>query len=355
MAPSARHTVRMQGDPAAQAAVAAYRPAQDPTLRAALDAAIDGHALYAPWYDEGGALVDLVGAYLNPAGVRMRDLAESEFVGLPLLARSVDVGNPPLGDAYVAVARTGVPLRRRDLAARGGGAVLHASSAGDGAGSTSHGARPGHGAIGGDPEQRWIELAAVRLDGGLSVSFRDITHEVRARHELEQANHALAAANAQLATLASTDPLTGVANRRAWNAQLLGDIEQARLDGRPLSVALVDLDRFKAYNDTFGHPAGDQLLIAATRAWADCLPAGATLARLGGEEFAVALPGTDPVAARDALSCLCAITPDGQTASAGVTVWDRREEPSALLGRADAALYAAKRNGRDRVEVLVGG
>jgi diguanylate cyclase (GGDEF)-like protein len=151
-----------------------------------------------------------------------------------------------------------------------------------------------------------------------------------------------------VARLAGTDPLTGLPNRRAWDAELDHVFARARCDpGLPVTVAIVDLDRFKAYNDTHGHDGGDDFLVAAARAWQRALP-GVFVARWGGEEFTVLLPGLDPDAAVAALRAVHEAVPHGQTCSIGVATWDGAEVPPAVLARADAALYRAKRTGRDR-------
>lgn len=155
----------------------------------------------------------------------------------------------------------------------------------------------------------------------------------------------------QLAALARTDPLTGTANRRTWDHELSRAAKAARDGGRRLAVAILDLDHFKTFNDTFGHPAGDELLRDAVRAWRAALPAGAVLARYGGEEFAVLLPGHDLEQARRAVAALAPQTPRGQTFSAGVAEWGASENPAALVAAADRALYRAKRGGRNRVLV----
>jgi diguanylate cyclase (GGDEF)-like protein len=151
----------------------------------------------------------------------------------------------------------------------------------------------------------------------------------------------------QLGVLARDDGLTGIANRRTWDRELA----RACAEGRPLWVALVDLDRFKLYNDASGHAAGDLLLREATAAWRAALPAEAFLARFGGEEFAVLFRGATQARAGDALDAMQAVTPLGQTFSAGLAEWDLHEEPAALVARADAAMYAAKRAGRARVHL----
>jgi diguanylate cyclase (GGDEF)-like protein len=152
----------------------------------------------------------------------------------------------------------------------------------------------------------------------------------------------------ELSRQAQSDPLTGVANRRGLARSLERDLAAARRSGRPLAVAMVDLDHFKVYNDREGHPAGDLLLRAATRAWADHLRAGDLLARYGGEEFAVVLPDCgDEMEVVGVVERLRRATPEGTTASAGVALWDGREPAAQLIRRADAALYEAKRAGRD--------
>jgi diguanylate cyclase (GGDEF)-like protein len=116
-------------------------------------------------------------------------------------------------------------------------------------------------------------------------------------------------------------------------------------------VAMLDLDCFKLFNDSRGHPCGDELLRRTAQLWQARLRAADVLARYGGEEFAVALPGaelTDGVAVIDTLRGL---VPEGQTCSAGVAQWDGHEPAEALVGRADLALYLAKAGGRDRTEV----
>jgi diguanylate cyclase (GGDEF)-like protein len=144
-----------------------------------------------------------------------------------------------------------------------------------------------------------------------------------------------------------TDSLTGLLNRRAMSEALDRDIQGSRSRRRPMSIAMIDLDHFKAYNDAFGHQAGDRLLVnAATRWTAELRPMDA-IARYGGEEFLVLLPGCDVVTARIAAERLREAVPDGQTCSIGVAQWDGTEATTALIERADLALYAAKRAGRN--------
>jgi diguanylate cyclase (GGDEF)-like protein len=154
---------------------------------------------------------------------------------------------------------------------------------------------------------------------------------------------------ARLEASARTDDLTGLLNRRAWEEELPSEMARARRSTHPLCVAMLDLDYFKAYNDDRGHQAGDRLLEQSTSAWADELRAIDILARYGGEEFTVALPGCNLADAKTLLERLRAAMPAGQTVSAGVACWNGRESAEELVGRADVALYEAKRSGRDRL------
>lgn len=152
----------------------------------------------------------------------------------------------------------------------------------------------------------------------------------------------------QLAAMARTDSLTGVPNRRTWDHELTRAAEFARTQGTTLTVAMLDLDNFKDYNDTHGHLAGDLALKETAAAWAHDLDGLGFLARYGGEEFAVFLPGTDLPAAVDLLHDLHRSVARGQTCSIGATQWRSGEPGVTAMARADEALYEAKRTGRDR-------
>lgn len=156
----------------------------------------------------------------------------------------------------------------------------------------------------------------------------------------------------RLESVARTDDLTGLPNRRAWEEELPREMARARRDSRELCVVMIDLDKFKLFNDRHGHQAGDRLLKQAASAWAQELRTTDVLARYGGEEFALALPGGRPEEDALLVERLRAVTPDGQTCSAGMARWDGEETSAELVGRADAALYEAKRAGRDRVVAI---
>jgi diguanylate cyclase (GGDEF)-like protein len=153
----------------------------------------------------------------------------------------------------------------------------------------------------------------------------------------------------RLAIAARTDDLTGLLNRRAWDEELGRELARADRSGALLCVAILDLDRFKQYNDTHGHQAGDRFLKQIAGSWSQSLRTGDILARYGGEEFALALPGTNLEHAQQMLERLREALPEDQTCSAGVCLWDGKESAESLTARADTALYAAKGAGRDRV------
>jgi diguanylate cyclase len=116
---------------------------------------------------------------------------------------------------------------------------------------------------------------------------------------------------------------------------------------------MIDLDRFKRFNDELGHQAGDRLLRGTAAAWRGALRAVDRIARYGGEEFIVLLPGTDADGAEALVERLRPVTPAGQTFSAGVATWSSPETSDELIARADRALYLAKETGRNRTAVEV--
>ncbi len=153
----------------------------------------------------------------------------------------------------------------------------------------------------------------------------------------------------ELEVLARSDPLTGLANRRAWDDRVADLMATARRSHEPLVVAVIDLDHFKAYNDLLGHGAGDEHLRTFGAAALACIREVDVIARWGGEEFAIALPGCDEISAEQVLDRVRRSVPHDQTCSIGWATWDELEGADELLGRADRALYQAKGHGRDRV------
>jgi diguanylate cyclase (GGDEF)-like protein len=155
----------------------------------------------------------------------------------------------------------------------------------------------------------------------------------------------------QLGRLARTDSLTGLPNRRTLDYELERAVRAADESGSPLTVAMLDLDHFKDYNDENGHQAGDLLLVECARAWSAELTTPAFLARYGGEEFALLLPGLSSTTALPLLERLRSTTRSGSTVSIGVSGHGPGESGYETLRRADLALYEAKESGRDRVVI----
>jgi diguanylate cyclase (GGDEF)-like protein len=154
-----------------------------------------------------------------------------------------------------------------------------------------------------------------------------------------------------LDSLARTDSLTLIPNRRAWDEELPREVARARRDGSGLCVAILDLDHFKAFNDMRGHQEGDLLLSRVASAWCDAVRASDFIARYGGEEFAVILRGCGLQDALPIVERVRLVMTDGQTCSVGVARWDGVEQADTLVRRADEALFEAKAAGRDRVKI----
>ncbi len=158
-----------------------------------------------------------------------------------------------------------------------------------------------------------------------------------------------------LVNLANTDPLTGVANRRQLFETLQLELARCGRQQLPLSVAMIDLDHFKDFNDRFGHAAGDRLLRRFSHGVRTRLRAQDLVARYGGEEFFLVLPDTSAEGASNLVdgirSAGAGFDPGGGrvTFSAGIATWDPAETVDELVFRADTNLYAAKSNGRDCV------
>lgn len=156
---------------------------------------------------------------------------------------------------------------------------------------------------------------------------------------------------ADLEQLASTDPLTSLPNRRGFEVMAGQCLALARRFRTSLSLAMIDLDHFKRYNDTYGHSAGDALLSHAARRWSRCLRGGDVLARWGGEEFVLLLADCDRDQAVEVCNRLRAATPDRQTFSAGLALGHGGACIADLIALADQALYEAKARGRNRTAI----
>lgn len=163
---------------------------------------------------------------------------------------------------------------------------------------------------------------------------------------------------------AQQDPLTGVANRAVLDNSLQREVSLARRHALPLSVLMIDIDKFKRINDTHGHAAGDRVLLTMAQGIKNCVRNTDVFARYGGEEFVVILPGTDVVGAqlladricRRVAELHCALPAPGEnslnfTISVGVASLGDDQSGSALLDRADQAMYLAKQRGGNGVAV----
>ena len=154
---------------------------------------------------------------------------------------------------------------------------------------------------------------------------------------------------AALEAAAYTDVITGLPNRRAWEEAAPRYLASERKSEHPVSVAILDLDDFKLYNDEHGHQAGDGLLRRCGERWRNQLRTTDLVARYGGDEFGIIMAGCGLDDAQRLAERLITELPEALTASVGVATWDGSETIDQLVRRADVALYGAKDVGRNRV------
>jgi diguanylate cyclase (GGDEF)-like protein/PAS domain S-box-containing protein len=194
----------------------------------------------------------------------------------------------------------------------------------------------------------WVSLRAtiVRDDEGTPVHVLLQVQDITERRGLED----------QLRHLADHDALTGLLNRRGMDRALAQHVALGRRYGAQGALLVLDLDGFKAVNDSLGHAAGDELIVTCARALKDRLRETDVLGRLGGDEFAVLLPAEGEREALAVAEKIVAIIREvgGVTASVGVTPFGDEPTPTSTLDRADMAMYAAKHAGRDRYEFTPG-
>lgn len=260
-------------------------------------------------------------------------LAAFLFVGRPDLALMNPLAFPVY---FLALAATSMRLDHRACAMAGGLAVLQ------------YGAIVVIAAQSGDLTDLQIGAQGVRivLLGAMGVLGTLVNLRMQKPH-----------------VLSANDGLTGLLNRRAFEDRWNGEVARARRHGRPISIAAIDIDYFKQFNDTNGHAAGDTALRSVSRVIQNRVRGGDFVARLGGEEFVVALPETNAAAALAVAEGLRRAvadnpimlpgsrTPAKLTISIGVASWpEHGEEVTRLLDRADDYLYEAKLAGRDQVK-----
>ncbi len=214
-----------------------------------------------------------------------------------------------------------------------------------------------------DPDGfRQLRQQLTRQVGQLASDSRSMREELQqARHRADSLEDLAAKQAEQIVDLtaeASKDPLTDVANRRAFDLFMEQTLPRCRTSDTPFSLLLLDLDNFKRVNDTWGHPFGDEVLVAVASTLSSAVRQEDVVARVGGEEFAVLLVGAPPdVAERVARRLLEQVSSTEHkndvrvTASGGLANLRQDDNPKSLYRRADAALYEAKRGGRDQLKL----
>jgi diguanylate cyclase len=214
---------------------------------------------------------------------------------------------------------------------------------------------------GGDSPKKLTDIVAGLLAETQRVAARNEQLESRLSQssgEIQELRENLAAVRQE----AMTDALTGINNRKSFEVSLRSAARDAVESGEPLSLLFIDIDHFKRFNDTYGHQLGDQVLGLVARTLTDCVKGRDTAARYGGEEFAIVLPQTRVVDAmrlaeqirktmmrRNIVSKMSGEDYGNITLSIGVSGYVPGEKLDAMVERADAALYCAKRRGRNLV------
>jgi diguanylate cyclase (GGDEF)-like protein len=191
----------------------------------------------------------------------------------------------------------------------------------------------------------------------------ELQARVRVGQRMQELQSSLREARDALAHQATHDPLTGILNRRAILDRLSAELSRAKRENGKLSVGMCDIDHFKKINDTYGHQAGDEALIAFTRCIQGGLREYDCLGRYGGEEFLVIAPGAKGLNDKSLYERLCARVAETEiktksgpisiTVSIGVARGTGQSTPDALIVASDEALYQAKTGGRNRVAYAI--
>jgi diguanylate cyclase (GGDEF)-like protein len=295
-------------------------------LASVLNSSLDGVAAAQAVRDELGEIVDFRCLVINPVAARTLGRARDELAGKLMLRSLLQQIDPLMFKHFVQVVEKGEILQRE---------FFHQSS---------------------DRTRSWFQVVAVKLGDGFSVTFRDISQQ-------KLSEEALQLANQELQRLANLDGLTELANRRCFDETLEQEWRRLKREQSPLSLLLCDVDYFKAYNDLYGHQAGDACLRELAYALRTVVKRPADLvARYGGEEFALVLPNTSEEGAIHITEILQATVKhlnilheasqvdSTVTVSVGIVsvVPSDKLSVNQLIATADKALYQAKANGRNQ-------
>jgi diguanylate cyclase (GGDEF)-like protein/PAS domain S-box-containing protein len=274
--------------------------------------------------------------YLNPSWTLLSGLTVSQSLGRVWTDRFAEEDAPDLVDATAPVLRGELDSLRR---------VVRLQTSGG---------------------PRWVEVfVQVLRDGdgrisGATGTLRDVDDRKRREETVITAKRRAEQRAREATVLASTDELTGIANRRAFMGQLDREIASAIEFNTPLAVAIFDVDHFKAVNDRYGHAVGDRVLQLIARRAGTVVRGGDLVGRIGGEEFGILMPGATAEDAAHVAERLRDVMLESDseeaalpsvTVSVGIASRERQRDAAALLAAADAALYQAKDAGRNRVKI----
>lgn len=295
-------------------------------LSSVLNSSADGVAAFQSIRDSTGQIIDFRWLVVNPVAAMMVGKTSDSLLNQPLYEYHPGYVFDGLFDLFLQVVESCIVLEKEHYCDSG-------------------------------QFQEWFHIVAVKLGDGFAMTFRDIT-------ERKNMEIALKKANRELKHQANVDSLTQIANRRYFDEYLAQEWARCAREQQELAVILCDVDHFKAYNDTYGHQAGDECLIKVAQGMKFIIKRpGDLVFRYGGEEFAFILPNTDKEGAlalaesiRQKIKLL-KIAHDRSTVSNYVTlslgvaciIPHPSSSPESLIANADLALYEAKSSGRDRV------
>lgn len=295
-------------------------------LASVLNSSLNGiAAMHSVRQTSTGNIEDFRCLVVNPVIARALNRDRDDLVGKMGLRKFLAQFELDLFDAFVAVVETGESLTQ-DVCFRGNDGTF------------------------------WYHLTAVKLGDGFAVTLQDITDRKAIELQLQEANQ-------KLEQLANLDGLTQIANRRCFDQRIEAEWLRLGREQQPLSLIMLDIDAFKAYNDFYGHLAGDDCLTFIARAISQSVKRPADLvARFGGEEFVILLPNTDEAGAIQLAAHIQSLVaklaiPHQQsgisefiTVSLGIATLIPQPGQSfnSLIGLADNALYQAKETGRNR-------